>query len=128
MSDDKCAGDGRDLSRIRQLSRGIQGHLLKAAEHTETVAGFAETAGWKLKPYLDSPVAQKIIATATSEPAKKVAIASLYQLLPLPVRWAVKPSLFETQVRKHIFREDSGVLRISDQSNVRLENDASTDS
>ena len=82
MSDEKQSTDNPDPSRIRQWSRGLQGQLLKVAENTGKAAGMAEGANEKLKLMHNSPTAQKIIASATSEPAKKIAIDSLYLLLP----------------------------------------------
>lgn len=123
MSGDDEAADSPELSRIRRWSRGLQGQLLKAAEHTETVAGLAEGAGEKIKLVLNSPAAQKIISSATSEPAKKIAIGSLYLLLPRPIRWAIKQELFEKHVRIHVFREGAGSLQISDQSQVTSTSD-----
>jgi hypothetical protein len=117
MSDDKqSTASPTDRSRIQRWSRGLQGQLLKAAEHTQTAAGIAEGAAEKLKLMLNSPTAQTIIASATSEPAKKIAIDSLYLLLPQPIRWAVKPELFEAHVRRHVFRESGETLKIVDQS------------
>lgn len=124
MSDEKRSTDNPNPSRIRRWSRGLQGQLLKAAEHTETAAGIAEGVSEKLKLMIDSPAAQKIIASATSEPAKKIAIDSLYLLLPRPIRWAVKPELFETHVRRHVFREGGENLKIADQSLSLLSEDA----
>ena len=116
MSDEKKSTNNPAPSGIRRWSRGLQGQLLKAAGHTDTAAEIAETVGEKLKLMLSAPAAQKIIASATSEPAKKIAIGSLYSLLPPPIRWAVKPELFEEHVRRHVFREGGENLKIADQS------------